>query len=181
MSARLGFELHLPGCIAFSMTGLPEHDLECRHFPSDDFLVSEHLDQVSECFAALPFLMITDKIILVTGRYTYIYDKKGVEIHCLRIGLQLNFHPGFLYYVYFSLGPLLYLFVTGSYLTIEIGVSSTSFPVSSVWTRRNIVAPRHKHRTNGVGCEETGPTTPKLLDISQKGLLGVAIGSKIEI
>lgn len=50
------------------MTGLPEHDLECRHFPSDDFLVSEHLDQVSECFAALPFLMITDKIILVIGR-----------------------------------------------------------------------------------------------------------------
>jgi hypothetical protein len=28
---------------------------------------------------------------------------------------------------------------------------------------------------------KTGPTTPKLLDISQKGLLGVAIGSKIEI
>ncbi|CAK9210801.1 unnamed protein product [Sphagnum troendelagicum] len=61
---------------------------------------------------------------------------------------------------------------------------------------RSIAAPRHKHRTNGgfahgqrrygwkcegVGCEETGPTTPKLLDISQKGLLGVAIGSKIEI
>jgi len=44
----------------------------------------------------------------------------------------------------------------------------------------------HGHRSfgwkcEGVGCKETGPTTPKLLDISQKGLLGVAIGSKLEI
>jgi hypothetical protein len=39
-------------------------------------------------------------------KYVYIYDKKGVEIHCLRVGPCLRFHPSFLYDVYISLGPL---------------------------------------------------------------------------